>query len=56
MVTQDTEIVNALELKDGERIYGPIILGYSKVNPTEKQINILADLRAKKKEPIIKWI
>jgi nitroreductase len=56
MVTQDTEIVNALELKDGERIYGPIILGYSKVNPTEKQINIQAELRSKKKEPIITWI
>jgi nitroreductase len=56
MVTQEPDIVKTLELKDGERIYGPIILGYPKTNPTEKQNNILAELRSKKKEPIIKWI
>ncbi|MHA2395033.1 MAG: nitroreductase family protein [Promethearchaeota archaeon] len=56
MVTQDPDVVKTLELKDGERIYGPVILGYPKVNPSEKQVKIQAELRAKKKEPIIKWI
>jgi nitroreductase len=56
MVTQDPDIAKTLELKDGERIYGPVILGYPKVNPSEKQAKIQAELRAKKKEPIIKWI
>ena len=55
-VTGNADIVHALELKDGERIYGPILLGYPKVNPSEKQVKIQAELRAKKKEPIIKWI
>ena len=56
MVTQDPDVVKTLELKDGERIYGPVIFGYPKVNPSEKQVKIQAELRAKKKEPIIKWI
>jgi len=56
MVTQDPDVVQTLELKDGERIYGPVIFGYPKVNPSEKQVKIQAELRAKKKEPIIKWI
>jgi nitroreductase len=56
MVTQDPDVAKSLELKDGERIYGPVIFGYPKVNPSEKQVKIQAELRAKKKEPIIKWI
>jgi nitroreductase len=56
MVTQDPDVVKTLELKDGERIYGPVIFGYPKVNPSEKQVKIQAELRAKKKEPIIKWV
>jgi hypothetical protein len=56
MVTQDPDVVKTFELKDGERIYGPVIFGYPKVNPSEKQVKIQAELRAKKKEPIIKWI
>jgi nitroreductase len=56
MVTQDPDVTKILELQDGERIYGPIILGYPKVNPSEKQVKIQAELRSKKKEPIIKWI
>ncbi len=55
-VTGNADVVQALELKDGERIYGPILLGYPKVNPGEKQVKIQAELRSKKKEPIIKWI
>ena len=45
-----------LEVKKGERIYGPILLGYPKVNPSESQVSTLAELRQKKKDPIIKWI
>jgi nitroreductase len=56
MVTQDPDVVQTLELQDGERIYGPVILGYPKVNPSEKQVKIQAELRSKKKEPRIKWI
>jgi nitroreductase len=56
MVTQDPDVVQTLELKDGERIYGPVIFGYPKVNPSEKQVKIQAELRAKKREPIIKWV
>lgn len=56
MITHNPEIVQALELKEGERIYGPILLGYPKLNPSESQIRTFAELRQKKKEPIIKWV
>jgi nitroreductase len=51
MVTGNADVVQALELKDNERIYGPIVLGYPKDEP-----GVLASIRQKKKEPIIKWI
>jgi nitroreductase len=51
MVTGDENIVKALELKDGEKIYGPILLGYAKEEPSA-----LASFRQKKREPVIKWI
>ncbi len=51
MVTGNAEVVQALELKDKERIYGPILLGYSKEEPST-----LASIRPKKKDPVIKWI
>ena len=51
MVKGNAEVVQALELKDGERIYGPILLGYPKEEPSA-----LASIRPKKKEPVIKWI
>ncbi len=56
MVKGDADVVQTLELKDGERIYGPIVLGYPKVDPSENQVSTLAELRPKKKEPMIKWI
>ena len=56
MVKSNAEVVKALDLKGKERIYGPIVLGYPKVNPSEKQVRILEELRSKKKEPQIKWI
>jgi len=51
MVTGNADVVQALELKDDERIYGPILLGYPKDEPSA-----LASIRPKKKEPMIKWI
>ena len=56
MVKGNPEVVNVLELKKGERIYGPIVIGYPKANPSQKQAKILSELRSKKKEPSIKWI
>ncbi|MHA2425612.1 MAG: nitroreductase family protein [Candidatus Thorarchaeota archaeon] len=51
MVTHDEEIVEALELQENERIYGPILLGYQK-----EETDVLASVLPKKKEPKIKWI
>jgi len=56
LVKSNADVVQALELTDGERIYGPVVLGYPKVNPSESQVSTLAELRPKKKEPMIKWI
>ena len=56
MVTHNPEIVDKLELKEGERIYGPVLLGYPKADPSELQVSTLAELRQEKKDPIIKWI
>jgi len=51
MVRGDADVVQTLELTDDERIYGPIVLGYPKDEPSA-----LASIRPKKKEPMIKWI
>ncbi len=51
MVKGDADVVQALELTDDEQIYGPILLGYPKDEPST-----LASIRPKKKEPMIKWI
>ena len=56
MVMGNADVVQTLELKDGERIYGPVVLGYPKVDPSESQVRSLVELRPKKKEPMIKWI
>jgi len=56
MVKSNDEVVKALSLTEKERIYGPIVIGYPKINPSERQVNILRELRSKKKEPTIKWI
>jgi nitroreductase len=50
MVKGNPDVVQTLELKDDERIYGPILLGYPKDIPEAHA------LRWKKKEPMIKWI
>lgn len=46
MVRDNTEVVKALELKDDEKIFGPILLGYTKGYPEPPP----------KREPVIKWI
>ena len=56
MVTHNADVVQTLGLEEGERIYGPILLGYPKVNPSERQVRAFAGLRQKKKNPVIKWV
>ena len=46
MVTDDPEVRNLLELKDGDAIFGPILLGYPKGETK----------RPPKKEPRVKWV
>jgi nitroreductase len=46
MVTDDADIIKMLELRDDEKIFGPIVIGYPKVYPDPPQ----------KKEPVVKWI
>lgn len=50
MVTGDADVVQALELTDNERIYGPILIGYPKDLSEERA------LRMEKKGPTVKWI
>lgn len=46
MVTDDPEVRNLLELKEGDAIFGPILLGYPKGETK----------RPPKKEPRVKWV
>ncbi len=46
LATDDPEVKKLLELKDGDSIYGPILLGYPKITPP----------RPPKKEPKVKWV
>ncbi len=46
MVLEDPEVRRLLELKEGEAIFGPILLGYPQTIPARPQ----------KKEPKVKWI
>ena len=45
-VTGDAGIVEALELKENEKIFGPIVVGYPEISPEPP----------KKKAPVVKWI
>ena len=45
-VTGDAEVVEALELQESERIFGPIVFGYPEIYPEPP----------KKKPPVVKWI
>ncbi len=46
MVTDDPEVRQLLDLKEGDAIFGPILLGYPKGQPQ----------RPPKKDPKVKWI
>jgi nitroreductase len=52
MVKGNIEVVQALELSDGERIYGPILLGYPKDDPKKR----FMDQHKNYVDPMIKWI
>ena len=52
MVKGNADVVKALELMDGERIYGPILLGYPKDAPEKSFMNQHKNYV----EPTIKWI
>jgi nitroreductase len=56
MVKGNPEVVQALELKDNEQIYGPILLGYPKVNPSTAVANALETIGPNKKDPKVKWV
>lgn len=56
MVKGNAEVVKALELKDDEAIYGPIVLGYPKVNASPDVADALERIGPNKKEPVTKWI
>jgi nitroreductase len=47
LVLDVPEVRKALEMQEGEKVYGPILLGYPQDNLPE---------RAPKKEPLVKWI
>ena len=46
MVTGDPEVRALLELQEGDEIFGPILIGYSRSEPP----------RPSKKEPKVKWL
>jgi len=56
MVTTNSDVVSTLELKDDEKIFGPILLGYPKDDADSFVANGLSHLAPNKKEAIIKWI
>ncbi len=56
MVTGNDDVVQALELGEDERIYGPILLGYPKENVNNELADALNKIGPKKKEAEIKWI
>ena len=56
MVTGNDDVVQALELGEDERIYGPILLGYPKENPSNELADALNKIGPNKKEAEIKWI
>ena len=56
MVKGNADVVKALELKDDEGVYGPILLGYPKTNPSEALATALESIGPNKKDPVTKWI
>jgi nitroreductase len=56
MVKGNPEVLQAFELKDYEAVYGPILLGYPKVNPSAALAIALESIGPNKKAPVTKWI
>ncbi|MGD2066690.1 MAG: nitroreductase family protein [Candidatus Bathyarchaeota archaeon] len=56
LVKGNPEVVKALELKETEAIYGPILLGYPNLNPGEAVSKALETIGPNKKDPVTKWI
>jgi len=56
MVTSNKDVVKTLELAEGEKIFGPILLGYPKKDEDALVANGLSHLKPNKKEAQIKWI
>ena len=56
MVKGNTEIVEALELTKNEGVYGPILIGYPKVNPKKILADALNSIGPNKKAHVTKWI
>ena len=52
MVKDNDDVVKALELNEGERIYGLILLGYPQDAPEKR----FMDQHKKYVDPEIKWI
>jgi nitroreductase len=56
MVKGNADVSQALELKDDEGIFGPILLGYPKADPSEVLAKALESIGPSKKDPVTKWI
>jgi nitroreductase len=56
MVKGNPEVMEALELNENEQVYGPILIGYPKKEPTAAVSDALERICAIKKEPVTKWI
>ena len=56
MVKGNAEVMQALEIKEGEGIFGPILIGYPLVNPTPAVAAALDAIKPLKKDPVVKWI
>jgi nitroreductase len=56
VVKSNTDIVQTLELKEHEQIYGPILIGYPKSEISDTLAQVFESIAPNKKDPIIKWV
>lgn len=56
MIKGNPEVVAALELKEDEAVYGPILLGYPQQNPKPAVAAALKVIAPYKEAPVTKWI
>ena len=56
MIKGNADVVQALELKDDEAIYGPVLIGYPRADPGEAISSALLSIGPAKKDPVTKWI